>query len=151
MWQQLQVSSRYLRGPLPYVWCHIKCVEYVVKCNMVCLSVPGSSVECIPLNKIQYTTVVAFWAITDTWNVSLYIHIMDINTTGCIPRNKIQCIWSYSGYMEFIGHIQKHFIARSPLTYVTNCIQDFVKCLTFDLTTSFLVNYNHCLGLQHLM
>ena len=28
---------------------------------------------------------------------------------------------------EFIGHIQKHFIT-CPLTYVTNGIQDFVKC-----------------------
>ena len=28
---------------------------------------------------------------------------------------------------EFIGHIQKHFIT-SPHTYVTNGIQDFVKC-----------------------
>ena len=29
---------------------------------------------------------------------------------------------------EFIGHIQKHFITTSPLTYVTMGIQDFVKC-----------------------
>ena len=29
---------------------------------------------------------------------------------------------------EFIGHMQKHFITTSPLTYVTNGIQDFVKC-----------------------
>ena len=34
-------------------------------------------------------TIVAFGVITDTWNVSIYIHIMDINTTGCIPPNPI--------------------------------------------------------------
>ena len=44
---------------------------------------------CIPPNKIPYTTIVTFGAITDTGNVSIYIHIMDINTIGCIPPNKI--------------------------------------------------------------
>ena len=29
---------------------------------------------------------------------------------------------------EFIGHVQKHLITIRPLTYVTNGIQDFVKC-----------------------
>ena len=29
---------------------------------------------------------------------------------------------------EFIGHINQHFMTTSPLTYVTNGIQDFVKC-----------------------
>ena len=35
------------------------------------------------------TPIVFFGAITDTWNVSVYIHILDISTTGCIPPNKI--------------------------------------------------------------
>ena len=29
---------------------------------------------------------------------------------------------------EFIGHIQKHFITRHPLSYITSGIQEFVKC-----------------------
>ena len=29
---------------------------------------------------------------------------------------------------EFMGHIQKHFITTRFLTYLTNGIQDFVKC-----------------------
>ena len=35
------------------------------------------------------TIIVTFGAITDTWTISIYIHIMDINTTGCILPNKI--------------------------------------------------------------
>ena len=34
-------------------------------------------------------TIVAFGAITDTGNVSVYIYIMNINIR-CIPPNKIQ-------------------------------------------------------------
>ena len=34
-------------------------------------------------------TIVAFEAITGTGNFSVNTHIMDINTTGCIPPNKI--------------------------------------------------------------
>ena len=30
---------------------------------------------------------------------------------------------------EFSGHLQKHFITTSSLTYITNGIQDFVKML----------------------
>ena len=50
---------------------------------------------------------------------------------------------------EFVIHINQHFITTSPLTHVTNSIQDFVKCcirswvhLTFDLTACYLVDYN---------
>ena len=48
---------------------------------------------------------------------------------------------------EFIGHIQKHFITTSPLTYVTNGIRDLVKCcikrwVPFDPATCCLVDYN---------
>ena len=32
---------------------------------------------CIPPNKTPQSTVVAFGAMTDTWNVSIYVHIMD--------------------------------------------------------------------------
>ena len=44
---------------------------------------------------------------------------------------------------EIIGHIQKHLITTSPLTYVTNCIQDFVSKVvsTFDQATCNLVDY----------
>ena len=35
---------------------------------------------------------------------------------------------------EFIGYIKPHFMTTSPVTYVTNGIQDFVKCwVNFDL------------------
>ena len=37
---------------------------------------------CIPPNKTPQTTIVAFGAITDIWNVSIYMHIMNINTTA---------------------------------------------------------------------
>ena len=50
---------------------------------------------------------------------------------------------------ECTGHTQTHLITTRPLTYVTNGIQDFVKCyikvgctLTFDPTTCYLVDYN---------
>ena len=39
-------------------------------------------IGCTPPNQIPYTTIVAFGAITDTWNVSVYIHIMNTNTTA---------------------------------------------------------------------
>ena len=29
---------------------------------------------------------------------------------------------------EIIGYIKQHFMTTSPLTYVTNVFQDFVKC-----------------------
>ena len=29
---------------------------------------------------------------------------------------------------EFIGYIKQHFVTVNPLTYITNGIQDFVKC-----------------------
>ena len=35
------------------------------------------------------TVIVTFGAIIDTWNISINIHIMDINNIGCIPPNKI--------------------------------------------------------------
>ena len=37
---------------------------------------------CIPPSKIIKMTIIEFVAITDTWNISIYIHIMDINTTA---------------------------------------------------------------------
>ena len=54
---------------------------------------------------------------------------------------------------EFISHIKQHFLATSPLTYVTNGIQDCAiccvkSCLTFDLTTYYLVDYNLKLDLN---
>ena len=44
---------------------------------------------CIPPNKIPQTTLVS-GAITDAWNVSIYIYIMDINTTAPHLWNKSQ-------------------------------------------------------------
>ena len=49
--------------------------------------------------------------------LSLPINIM-VSTTQTVSQIKSQ---------EFIGHIQKHFITTSLLTYVTNGIQEFVK------------------------
>ena len=57
---------------------------------------------------------------------------------------------------ESIGHVRKHFIRR-PLTYITNGIQDFVKCCikswlctsTFDLTTCYLVDCNLNIVIQY--
>ena len=37
--------------------------------------------RCIQRNKLPNTTIAAFEAISDTWNVLIYMHIMDINTT----------------------------------------------------------------------
>ena len=42
-------------------------------------------------------TIVAFGAISDTWNISIYIHIIDIYTTGGIPPSKI----SYNTIVAF--------------------------------------------------
>ena len=36
-------------------------------------------------NKIPETTIVAFGAVTDTQNFSIYIHIMDINASEYHP------------------------------------------------------------------
>ena len=61
-----------------------------------------------------------------------------VSTTQTINQTKSQ---------ESIGHKQKHFIT-SPFEFVTNGIQDFVKCcikssvhLDLDLTTCCLVDY----------
>ena len=48
---------------------------------------------------------------------------------------------------ECIGHIKQHFMTTSPVIYVTNVIQNSVKCcmknwMHFDLTTCYLVDYN---------
>ena len=32
---------------------------------------------CVPPNEIPYTNIIGVGAITDTWNVSIYIHIME--------------------------------------------------------------------------
>ena len=37
---------------------------------------------CIPQNNIPQMTTVAFGAIIDTWNISIYTHIMDTITTA---------------------------------------------------------------------
>ena len=57
---------------------------------------------CIPPNKTPQTTIVAFGAITDIWNVSIYIHIMNINTTA-LHRNITEngaLICSFLRYQE---------------------------------------------------
>ena len=41
-----------------------------------------------------------------------------VSTTQTLAQIKLQ---------EFIGHVKQHFMT-GPLTYVTNGIQDFVKC-----------------------
>ena len=62
-----------------------------------------------------------------------------VSTTQTVSQMKSQ---------EIIGHIKQHFMTTSPLTYVTNGIQDFVKCcikrwvhLDLQHTTCFLVVY----------
>ena len=50
--------------------------------------------------------------------VHTYLLNIVVSTTQTLFQIKSQ---------ECVGHIQKHFIS-SPLTYVTNNIQDFVKC-----------------------
>ena len=42
-----------------------------------------------------------------------------MSTTQTLPQIKSQ---------EITGHLRQHFITTRPLTYVTNGIQDFVKC-----------------------
>ena len=115
-------------------------------------------------------TIVVFGAITDIWNVSIYIHIMV--TTAPHLWNKSQKMECWAAHyqdtrkhpwlpsptqtmsrlflslptyllnilvstiqtlsqitsQDCTGHIQKHLITTGPLTYVTNGIQDFVKC-----------------------
>ena len=44
---------------------------------------------------------------------------MMVSTTQTLPQFKSA---------EFIGYIKQLFMTTSPLTYVTNGIQDFVKC-----------------------
>ena len=46
------------------------------------------NIGCIPASKIPKIIIVAFGAITETGNISIYMHIMDINK-GCIPSSKI--------------------------------------------------------------
>ena len=72
----------------------------------------GTPTGCIPPNTIPRTTVVVFGAITDTGNISIYIHIMDINIQCyrhmtypfkcCINRNtdlfvELTCSWAING------------------------------------------------------
>ena len=49
---------------------------------LIYIHIDINTTGCIPPNKISSMTIVPFWAITDTWNVSIYIHIRDINTTA---------------------------------------------------------------------
>ena len=67
-----------------------------------------SNIGCLPPNKIPQTTIVAFGTIIDTWNVSVYIEIIDKNIY----------------ILQYLT-----FITTSPLKHVTNDIQYFCKML----------------------
>ena len=55
--------------------------------------------------------------------LSLPTYLLNIMVTNTQKLSQIKS-------QDFIGHIRRHFITTSPLTYVTDGIQDFVKMLS---------------------
>ena len=77
--------------------------------------------ECGVASGAKSMTIAAFGAIIDIWNISIYIHIMDINTRGCIPPNKIpwMTIVAFGGIID-IWNISIYIHIMD--TNITGCI-----------------------------
>ena len=74
---------------------------------------------CIPLNKIPKTMIVACGAITDIWNVSVYIHIMDKNTTARHLWNKSEIIGSILHYSVPHKKCHAYFYHFPPIFWIS--------------------------------